>query len=1145
MTSNSSQIKLNQIYDRIIEAISLERELNSPNNLKSPCSICNKNVLTNQKAIQCDTCDKWCHIQCDGTSSEFYNYLMTTDDTVSWHCLYCIFKFNHQNIPFTLSDNSEINKINISDTMRFCEFLPSFEIISETSKFSNFSQNEIDYNLPSNLNTKYYSVYDFQKLKIQKNLNIFHSNVNGLESKFEGLHDFLTGTTVTLDVIAITETSQHNEEFFTSNVSLEGYKPFYTPTNSSKGGTALYVNSNLNVFERNDLKTQNDLFESVWTEITNKRSKNILCGCLYRHPNYDLSEFLIYLESTLKTVSSENKEIYICGDFNIDLLKLNDKTNYLTFYNLLCSYGLLPLIIHPTRVVGSQLPSLIDNIFCNNISDEIISGNIHLTLSEHFSQFASIKREILDTKKINMYVRDYTKFSSIDFYDDVSIQNWNYSMENSSDLFGDFIWKLTGCADRHVPMKKLNAKEVKLKSKPWITNELSKMIRIKNKLFERKKRQSSNENVKQLYNIFRNRVNRELKKSKKTYYTSYFEEHNNNIKKTWEGIRKIVNTKNTINYGISQLNINGKIIEEPKDIANSVNDFFVNVGPETEKNVPKINHISPVKFLKNRNNFNLVIAHISNKEILDIIKYLPNKATGPVSIPLKILHIVADLIVFPLCHIINVSFSSGIFPDMLKVAKVLPLHKGGSSQDLNNFRPISLLSIFDKIIEKIMHKRLYEFLEHHNILFENQFGFRKNNSTIHALIEIIEKIKESIDNKKFGCGIFIDLRKAFDTVNHEILLTKLEHYGVRGILLKWFESYLTDRKQYVFYNGESSDLKCITCGVPQGSVLGPLLFLIYINDLPNVSDKLKFFLFADDTNIYFECDNLLTMERVINKELEQLNLWLNVNRLALNISKTNFVIFHTFNKTLHHNVTLKINKKAIMQKDYIKYLGVIIDCHLNWKHHILNVSKKISRSIGVMYKLREFMNTKMLKSIYYSLIYSHLVYAIQVWGSACDTELNKILILQKKAVRMITNNDQYPLVPGPLIPSNPIFSELEILKVKDVFKLYVSKFIYSCLFRITPSIFWDWFTMNHTVHTYNTVSNTNINMKNFFEIENVTVTNIIHTQGSNLVNYGGKLLKVAGPILWNSLPISVRDAESLYSLNKLLKKYLIDQYKDT
>ena len=566
------------------------------------------------------------------------------------------------------------------------------------------------------------------------------------------------------------------------------------------------------------------------------------------------------------------------------------------------------------------------------------------------------------------------------------------------------------------------------------------------------------------------------------------------------------------------------------------------MGPETEKNVPKSHHISPVNFLKNRNQSDFIIAHISNEEILDIIKKLPIKATGPASIPLNLLQTVADLIVFPLCHIINVSFSSGIFPETLKVAKVLPLHKGGSSQELNNFRPISLLSIFDKIIEKLMHKRLYEFLEQHNILFENQFGFRKNNSTIYALMEITEKIKESIDNGKFGCGIFIDLKKAFDTVNHKILLTKLEHYGIRNENLKWFESYLTDRKQYVFYNGESSDLRDITCGVPQGSVLGPLLFLLYINDLPNISDKLKFFLFADDTNIYFESNDLLCIERIINSELEKLNLWLNVNRLALNINKTNFVIFHTFNKPLQYNVTLKINKKAILQKEHIKYLGIIIDSHLNWKHHILGVSKKISRSIGIMYKLREFMNTNMLKNIYYSLIYSHLVYAIQVWGSACDTELNKILILQKKVVRMMTNNDQYQQVPGPLIHSGPIFKELGILKVDDIFKLHVSKFIYSCLSFKTPRLFFNWFIMNHTVHNYNTVSNVIINMKNYFELDGVSVTNALHTKGSRLVNYGGEMLKVAGPILWNSLPLYIRNAQSVHSLKYLLKKFLIEQY---
>ena len=247
--------------------------------------------------------------------------------------------------------------------------------------------------------------------------------------------------------------------------------------------------------------------------------------------------------------------------------------------------------------------------------------------------------------------------------------------------------------------------------------------------------------------------------------------------------------------------MNGRVIDNPKQIVNEVNDVFVNVGPITEKEVPKVPNLSPELFLKNRNQFIFIIAHISNEEVMEIIKSLQNKATGPSSIPLKLLHIVADLIVFPLCHIINMSFSKGIFPEKLKIVKVIPIHKGGSTQDINNFRPISLLFIFDKIIEKIMHRRLYDFLEHHSILFENQFGFRRNNSTDYALMEITEKIKESIDRGQFGCGIFIDLKKAFDTVNHDIL----EHDGVRDVLLNWFTSYLNGRQQYVFYNGEYSD----------------------------------------------------------------------------------------------------------------------------------------------------------------------------------------------------------------------------------------------------------------------------------------------------------------------------------------------------
>ena len=244
------------------------------------------------------------------------------------------------------------------------------------------------------------------------------------------------------------------------------------------------------------------------------------------------------------------------------------------------------------------------------------------------------------------------------------------------------------------------------------------------------------------------------------------------------------------------------------------------------------------------------------------------------------------------------------------------------------------------------------------------------------------------------------------------------------------------------------------------------------------------------------------------------------------------------------NVTLKLDKKAIIQKDNIKYLGVIIDSHLNWKHHILNVSKKISRSIGVMYRIRKYVNINILKSIYYSLIYSHIVYAIQVWGSANDTELEKILILQKKAVRMMVYKDQYPKIPGPLNPTKPIFLELGILKIHDVFKLQVIKFIYDCLSFNTPRIFWNWFILSNTVHNYNTTSTTNVNIVNF-EIDLVNATNILHTQFSHLVNYGAKMLRVAGPLLWNGLPEYIRNSQSAFKLKANLKEFYFKQYVST
>ena len=277
---------------------------------------------------------------------------------------------------------------------------------------------------------------------------------------------------------------------------------------------------------------------------------------------------------------------------------------------------------------------------------------------------------------------------------------------------------------------------------------------------------------------------------------------------------------------------------------------------------------------------------------MDIISSLKNgKAAGPFSIPINLLKILSNLITEPLCTIVNGSFSTGIFPDDLKLAKVIPLHKKGSTDDPRNYRPLSLLSIFSKIIEKRMHKRLYKLIEMISLLHPLQFGFLEKHSTLHTLVSLTESIKGSIDNGSYGCGIFIDLQKAFDTVNHQILLQKLEHYGIRGIANCWFSSYLSARKQYVSVNGHISDHLNISCGVPQGSVREALLFLLYSNDLPNVSKLLTFYLFADDRNIYLSSPDLIKLQKTMNRELRKIRKWLATNRLALNIEKTNYVIF--------------------------------------------------------------------------------------------------------------------------------------------------------------------------------------------------------------------------------------------------------------
>ena len=386
-----------------------------------PCGICQKNVNNNQKAIECTNCKFWIHINCNGTSDNEYNEIINKNTLLNeveinedeWLCNKCLISNMANIFPFGLESNYELQNIMKSDSLRTLANLPSFEITSKASDFDLLKQHDIDENMVTTINSHYYSVFEYQSLKNRNSFNLFHSNFNGLENKFDQLYNFIKTTNLNIDVIGISETSQRENTSFDTNVSIDGYhKPFINGSKTSRGGVAIYARANLNIWERDDLSIVNNDFESVWTEIEVKNSKNIICGCLYRHPTNKIENFCNYISKCLTKITKEKKECYLLGDFNIDLLKYDTCNSYRDFLNTLTSYGFLPHILQPTRVTDHSA-TLIDNIYGNNFEIETISGNILIKFADHFSQFLSIEKEISKIKPSDIYKRDLTNYNEM------------------------------------------------------------------------------------------------------------------------------------------------------------------------------------------------------------------------------------------------------------------------------------------------------------------------------------------------------------------------------------------------------------------------------------------------------------------------------------------------------------------------------------------------------------------------------------------------------------------------------------------------------------------------------------------------------------------------------------------------------------
>ena len=829
-----------------------------------------------------------------------------------------------------------------------------------------------------------------------------------------------------------------------NEVQIENYNLFLANTLENPllkiSRVAVYVHQDVLVKVRHDL--MNDCFSSIWLELGLPRQKKILVCNVYREWQYlgqegnnsgtvdaQLQRWISFIDQWEKAISEE-KEIHCLGDFNLNWLNWDSPSTStlnslkIQLFDRVIPHGFAQLVTTVTRTWKGQEPSCLDHHYTNH-PEKVSNVNAYFTgASDHKIIIATRYTKAAVEKPRFIRKRSYKDFNAEVFVSEIRKIKWLelYLCENIELAVEIFTEKLSIILNRMAPVRVV---QVRSKYAPWVSKETKDLIQLRNDLQKRASTSQSPEDWTH-YREVRNQITSKIRKEKKVWQENKIKSLGNDSSSVWKNVKNWLGW--TTGGAPTRLLVNGKLISKPKEVATTMNEFFIKKVEDIRKEIPaEVENPLDLarKIMRNRNCL-FKFEPVHPKEVSEIIDNIKaTKSCGLDEIDSSIIKLAKVELLAPITHLINLSILNQKFPYQWKVAKVIPLHKKDEVLDPKNYRPVSLLPILSKILERAVFCQIVGYLEDNSLLHPCHHGFRAKHNTTTALIQMYDRWVEAFEEKKLSAVVMLDLSAAFDVVDHSILLNKLKLYGFDEDSLSWLSSYLSDRSQLVYVDGSFSECLPVRSGVPQGSVLGPLLYILFTNDLPEsihehihcVNNTLNICCdecgsiccFADDSTITISNSDAKVLETKVNEKYKSVSEYMTNKRLMLNSDKTHLIIMTSqaqHKKNENFGIKLDTGKEVIEPVENEKLLGVHISNNFKWNNHIRDNStslfKLLTSRVNALAKISHIASFKSRKMIANGIVMSLVRHQVQLYGGSSDYLIKFIQVLQNKAARLVT-----------------------------------------------------------------------------------------------------------------------------------------------